>query len=377
MRCNSILDSAQARAHIAHLQPNSATNRFATITRRRKKIMKKLSTVLPALKTGARGIAVAALLATGITGLHLAATGDAAAQAYPNRPITMIYPFPPAGSPVAFNALFQEASKVLGQPIVVEYKPGAGNRFGVTDIMKARPDGYTLAAATDSVLAVLPLTNSTFKAEAGRDYLPLMQMIEYFFVITAHPSVPFRDFQGLIAHARANPGKLNFAGTEPGGVRHFLLERIQAATGIRMTNVPYKGDAASLTDRLSGIVEIGISAGGFKPHIDSGKLVAIVTTGPKRMQEFPGVPTMEETGYKGFTLTSWFGLIAPAGTPPEIMTRLNAALNEGLKSPEVIRLLAQQGFQPVGGSPEQFAQKIKADMAANAPVVSKLGLKFD
>ncbi|MBM3347924.1 MAG: tripartite tricarboxylate transporter substrate binding protein, partial [Betaproteobacteria bacterium] len=216
-------------------------------------------------------------------------------------------------------------------------------------------------AATDSVLAVLPL----------------MQMIEYYFVVTAHPSMPFRDFQGLVTFAKANPGKLNFAGTEPGGVRHFLLERIHAATGIRMTNVPYRGDTASLADRLAGIVEIGISAGGFKPHIDSGKLVALATTGPARMQEFPTVPTLEESGYKGFTLTSWFGLVAPAGTPPDIMSKLNAALNTGLKSPEVIRLLAQQGFLPVGGSTEAFAQKIRADLAANAPVVQKLGLKFD
>ncbi len=307
----------------------------------------------------------------------LIAPQAAHAQAYPNRPITLVYPFPPAGSPVAFNALFQEASKILGQPIVVDYKPGAGNRFGVTDIMKAKPDGYTLAAAPDVVLTVLPLTSSTFKAEAGRDYLPLMQMIEYYFVITTHPSVSFRDFPGLVNFAKANPGKLNFAGSEPGGVRHFLLERIQAATGARLTNVPYKGDAASLADRLGGIVEIGINAAGFKPHIDNGKLIALATTGPKRMQEFPNVPTLEEAGYKGFTLTSWFGLVAPAGTPPEIMSTLSAALNQGLKSPDVIRLLNQQGFAPVGGSPEQFAQKIRADVAANAPVITKLGLKFD
>jgi tripartite-type tricarboxylate transporter receptor subunit TctC len=339
--------------------------------------MKNLSTVLPVLRAGARRMAVAALIASGIAGLHLVAAGDASAQAYPNRPITLIYPYPPAGSPVAFNALFQEASKVLGQPIVVEYKPGAGNRFGVTDIMKAKPDGYTLAAAPDVVLTVLPLTSSTFKAEAGRDYLPLMQMIEYFFIITTHPSTQFRDFQGLVAYAKANPGKLNFAGSEPGGVRHFLLERIQAAAGISMTNVPYKGDAASLADRLGGIVEIGINAAGFKPHIDSGKLVALATTGPKRMRELPNVPTLEESGYKGFTLTSWFGLVAPAGTPADIMAKLSAALNTGLKSPDVIRLLAQQGFDPVGGSPEAFAQKIKSDIAANTPVINKLGLKFD
>ncbi|MBM3347528.1 MAG: ABC transporter substrate-binding protein, partial [Betaproteobacteria bacterium] len=174
--------------------------------------MMNLSAVLQFLPTSAHRMAATALIAAGIAGLHLVAAGDASAQAYPNRPISMIYPFPPAFSPVAFNALFQEASKVLGQPIVVEYKPGAGNRFGVTDVQKARPDGYTLGAATDSVLAVLPLTSSTFKAEAGRDYLPLMQMIEYYFVVTAHPSMPFRDFQGLVTFAKANPGKLNFAG---------------------------------------------------------------------------------------------------------------------------------------------------------------------
>ena len=339
--------------------------------------MQSTATARTGRNQGALNKLRAMLLATGIATAQLFLPGHATAQAYPNRPITLVYPYPPAGSPVAFNALFQEASKVLGQPIVVEYKPGAGNRFGVTDIMKAKPDGYTLAAAPDVVLTVLPLTSSTFKAEAGRDYLPLMQMIEYFFIITTHPSMPFRDFQGLVAYAKANPGKLNFAGSEPGGVRHFLLERIQATTGARLTNVPYKGDAASLPDRLGGIVEIGINAAGFKPHIDAGKLVALATTGPKRMQELLNIPTLEESGYKGLTLTSWFGLVAPAGTPADIMAKLSAAFNAGLKSPDVIRLLAQQGFDPVGGSPEAFAQKIRADITANAPVINKLGLKFD
>jgi tripartite-type tricarboxylate transporter receptor subunit TctC len=328
-------------------------------------------------KPGAAMKAVHFSIAILAAAASLATAGPAMAQAYPSRPITLVYPYPPAGSPVAFQALFAEASKILGQPIVVDFKPGAGNRFGVTDIMKAKPDGYTLAAAPDVVLTVLPLTSSTFKAEAGRDYLPLMQMIEYSFVITAHPSMPFRDFQGMVAYAKANPNKLNFAGNEPGGVRHFLLERIKAQTGTQIANIPYKGDAASLADRLSGIVELGISAAGFKPHIDTGKLVALATTGPKRMSEFPQIATLEESGYKGFTMTSWFGLVAPAGTPPEVMTKLNAAFNAGLKVPEVIRLLDQQGFDPVGGSPEAFARKIRADIAVNAPLISKLGLKFD
>jgi len=159
----------------------------------------------------------------------LLTSASAFAQNFPTRPIRIVVPFA-AGGPADITArnIGPRMTELLGQPIVVEYKPGAGNRFGVTDIMKAKPDGYTLAAAPDVVLTVLPLTSSTFKAEAGRDYLPLMQMIEYFFIITTHPSTQFRDFQGLVTYAKANPGKLNFAGSEPGGVRHFLLERIQA-----------------------------------------------------------------------------------------------------------------------------------------------------
>lgn len=301
----------------------------------------------------------------------------APAQPFPSRPITMVYPYPPAGTPVAFTTIFNEASKVLGQPIVVDYRPGAGNRFGATEVMKAKPDGYLLGAAPDSVLTVLPLMSTTFKAEPGKEYAPLVQMIEYFFVITSHPSLPFRDFPGLVAHAKAKPGKLNFAGNEPGGVRHFLLERIKAVTGIDMTNVPYKGDAQSLPDRLSGTTEIGINAAAFKPHIDAGKLIALATTGPVRMREFPNVPTLEEAGYKGFTMTSWFGLIAPAGTPADVMARLNAAFNVGIKSPEAGKLLAQFGFVPVGGSAEQFMAKIRSDVATNAPVVKRLGLRVE
>lgn len=309
--------------------------------------------------------------------LGMAAPFQALAQPFPNRPITMVYPFPPAGSPVVFTTIFSEASKVLGQPIVVDYRPGAGNRFGATEVMKAKPDGYLLGAAPDAVLTVLPLTSSTFKAEPGKDYAPLVQMIEYSFVVTAHPSMPFRDFPGLVAYAKANPGKLNFAGNEPGGVRHFLLERIKAVTGVEITNVPYKGDAQSLPDRLSGTIELGISTAGFKPHIDSGKLVALATTGPARMKEFPQVPTLQEAGYKGFTMTSWFGLIAPSGTPADVIAKLNAAFNVGIKSPEVAKLMAQFGFEPVGGPAEQFFTKIRSDIATNAPVIKRLGLKFD
>ncbi len=312
-----------------------------------------------------------------VAAVAMAASFQAAAQNYPTRPITMVYPFPPGGSATPFTTLFTETGRILGQTMVVDFKPGAGSRLGVTEVMKAKPDGYTLAASTEGVLTLLPLTSDTFKVQPGKDYAALMQMIEYYFIVTSHSSLPFRDFQGLVAYAKANPGKLNFAGTEPGGTRYFLLERIKEVTGVDIVNVPYKSDQLSLPDRLSGITPIGLNPVGFKPQLDSGKMVALATTGPSRLRELPQVATLEESGYKGFTMASWFGLIAPAGTPPEIMNRLHAAFVAGLKAPEVVKLMDQYGFETRGTTPQAFDARIKSDLQVNTPVVKRLGLKTD
>jgi len=181
----------------------------------------------------------------------------------------------------------------------------------------------------------------------------------------------------MVAYAKANPNKLNFAGNEPGGVRHFLLERIKAQTGTQIANIPYKGDAASLADRLGGIVELGISAAGFKPHIDTGKLVALATTGPRRMSEFPQVPTLEESGYKGFTMTSWFGLVAPAGTPPEVIGKLNAELKRVFSLPDVQDRLKMLGLEPWLSTPEELARYQAAEIVKWAKVVKDSGAKAE
>ena len=314
---------------------------------------------------------VAALLLAGIA-------LDAGAQAYPNRNITFIWPFN-VGTPngEAFRVLADEAGKILGRPMVTEFRGGAGTRLGVQALLKAQPDGYLLAAGLGGTYVVTPLASPTFRLEPGRDYTPIMIATEAYSSLTSHPGLPFRDLKGLIAYAKANPGKLTFGSPGVGSDSHLHVERLMAATGIQMTHIPYKGSAAALPDRLNGTISMYMGGLDAAPLVNSGQLIAIATTGPSRASTFPNTPTLDESGAPGLVLKAWTGISAPPGTSPEIVARLNAAFTEAFKIPLVIKAMDVGGWAVTPSTPEAMTARIKSEFEIFRPLVRRLNLNFD
>ena len=302
---------------------------------------------------------------------------DTLAQAYPVKPITLVY-LSAAGSVVdaALRVASVEASKVLGQPIVIEYRPGAGGRVAITMVAAAPPDGYMLATISNSSVVMGRLTSASFKLDPGRDYAPAFLMYQNGLILTSHPDLPFRDFRGFLEYAKANPGRINYSSTGVGSLSHVGFERIIAATGIVATHVPYKGEQDSTLDRLKGTISVSLGAL-VKPNVEAGQLIGLATTGSRRMLTLPNLPTLQEAGLSGFTSTSWFGVAAPAATPAAIISRLNSVFNAVFTAPGFGKRLESIGAEIVTETPEEFTNRIKLELAGYAPIVSKLGLTVD
>ena len=303
---------------------------------------------------------------------------DSGAQSYPARNITFIWPFN-VGTPngEAFRVLAEEAGKILGRPMVTEFRGGAGTRLGVQALLKAQPDGYLVAAGLGGTYVVTPIASPSFKIEPGRDYTPVMIATEAYSSLTAHPGLPFRDLRGLIAYARSNPGKLTFGSPGVGSDSHLHVERLMAATGIQMTHIPYKGSAAALPDRLNGTISMYMGGLDAAPLVTSGQLIAIATTGPSRAATFASTPTLDESGAPGLVLKSWTGLSVPPGTPPEIVARLNSAFTEAFRSPVVIKAMDVGGWAVTPSTPDAMTARIKSEFEVFGPLVRRLNLNFD
>ena len=300
-----------------------------------------------------------------------------AAQGFPTKPITVIYPFPP-GNPAEnkLRVMYAEAAKTLGQPIVTEYRPGAGGRLGVVAVQKAPPDGYLLSFATDSVLTVASQASPTFHPQVERDYVAIHAPYAVSLTIVSHPSLPFRDARGWIEYAKANPGKLTYASQGIGGSQHLNMEQATGALGISMTHVPY-GATQMMPDMLSGTVSMtlfGLIT--VKQHIDAGKLIAIATSGPSRSPLLPNVPTLKELGYD-VSAQSWTAIVGPPGLPAETVNRLNAALNAAQKTPEIAKMLASDDSYVSLATPQAITAQIRSEYDKMGPLVRRLNLKFD
>lgn len=320
-----------------------------------------------------RIVASAALAVAAIAILPSAAI----AQAYPSKPITVIWPFPP-GNPAEnkLRAMYVEAAKTLGQAIVTEYRPGGGGRLGIATVNKAPPDGHLLSFVVDPVMTVIPHASPSFKLQVDRDYVAVHQPYGVSLIITAHPSLPFKDAKGWIDYARANPDKLTYATQGIGGGQHLSMEQTMAALGIQMTHVPY-GATQMMPDVLSGTVNLtafGVIT--LKPHIDAGKLIALATAGPARSPQLPTVPALKEMGYD-ISVQSWTAIVAPPGTPADIVNKLNAAFNAAQKSPEVAKMLVGDDSYVSLASPAAITAQIKREYERMGPLVQRLGLKFD
>ncbi|MBU3576200.1 tripartite tricarboxylate transporter substrate binding protein [Polynucleobacter sp. UK-Mo-2m-Kol15] len=300
------------------------------------------------------------------------------AQAYPNKPITIVVPFVAGGSTdVTARAIGQKLSTQLGQPIVVENKPGAGSTIGVAYVAKAPSDGYTLLFTTIS-MAINASLRPKLTYDSIKDLQPIIQISSLPLVLVINPNLPPKTFQEFIAYAKANAGKLNYASSGSGTSPHLAGEMFKTMTGISMTHIPYKGNAPVLNDLLAGQVDAHFGlVPGMLPYIKSGKLRALAVTTKTRVASLPDVPTIMELGYPNYEINSWQGLFAPANTPPDIITKLNETTNRILSDPEFRAVLAKEGSDPVGGSISQFSTHVVSEVNKWAKVVKDSGAQAD
>jgi tripartite-type tricarboxylate transporter receptor subunit TctC len=288
-------------------------------------------------------------------------------------------PFPAGG---ATDILAREVAKHLtdawGQSVVVDNRPGAGGNIGSELVAKAAPDGYTLEMGTVGTHAINASLYSKMPYDHVKDFVPVILVAGVPNVLEVNPALPVNSVQELIAYAKANPGKLNFASSGSGTSIHLSGELFKVMAGVQMTHVPYKGSAPALQDLIGGQVQLMFdNLPPSLPQIKAGKLRALAVTSAGRAPALPDTPTVAEAGLPGFEASSWFGVLAPAGTPPEIVNKLNAEIAKWLASPGAKEKLANVGANIAGGTPEDFARHIQAETAKWAKVVKESGAKVD
>jgi tripartite-type tricarboxylate transporter receptor subunit TctC len=302
-----------------------------------------------------------------------------AAQTYPTKPIRLIVPFTPAGAvDIASRAIANEMSKTLGQPVTVENRPGAGGNLGAEAAARAAPDGYTMLMSTSGIQAINPALYQNMTIDPNRELVPVAPLVSLNNVLVVHPSVKANSVKEVIALAKAQPGKIPYASSGNGTSIHMSGVMFTYLTGTDMIHIPYKGSAPAVTDLLAGQVSMMFdNIPSALPHIKSGKLKALATTGAKRDPALPDLPTIAEAGVTGYESGVWFGLMVPAGTPKDIIARLNAEAVKGAKSPEFVKRMHDLGYNIIPGTPEQMAEMIKAEIARWTPIIRSTGAKVD
>jgi tripartite-type tricarboxylate transporter receptor subunit TctC len=300
----------------------------------------------------------------------LALACSAHAQTYPTKPVRVIVPFAPGGNTdFTARAIAERMTPVLKQQVLVENRPGGATNIGSELVARAAPDGYTLLMAGASNAINMSLFRK-LPYDTLRDFDPIVLCVQGANVLVVHPSVPARNLKELIALAKAQPGKLNFASSGLGSSNHMAGELLKVMAGINIVHIPYKGNAPAITDLLGGHVEMDFSGvPALVPHIQSGRVRAIAIGSLKRFPALPQVPTFDESGLKGYEATTWFGLMAPAKTPKDIVSRWNSEVGRILKSPELHDRFMNEGIEPMGGSPESFGKFIRAEIDKYARVI--------
>ena len=303
----------------------------------------------------------------------------ALAQAWPNRPVKMIIPFPPGGgTDILARPLAQKLSEKWGQPVVIDNRGGAGGTIGAKAAADAPADGYTLLFGLLGVNAIAQSLYANAGFDSSKDFAAITMVANTTNILVVHPSVPANSVQELIAYAKANPGKLNYATPGNGTPSHLATEIFNKMAGVQITHVPYKGSGPAMADMLSGQVQVWIAnAPPMLPYVKSGKLRALATTSAKRSPFLPDIPTLDESGLKGYEADTWFGLFAPAKTPKAVLDKIHADVVEALRSKEIQDVYAQQGAEVIADSSESFAKRLTADIAKWKQIVADLKLRAD
>ena len=303
----------------------------------------------------------------------------AQAQPFPSKPIKMVVPFTAGGSTdTVARIIGEKLTTRLGQPVIVENKAGAGGALGSDFVAKSPPDGYTLLVGTSSTMAIAPWVYTKLPYNPTRDLAPVTLLGIADIIVVVNSNVPIRTTKQLLDYAKANPGKLTFASGGNGSISHLLGEYFKSMAKVDMLHVPYKGDAQMVTDLLGGQVNLAFgTAVAWLPHIKAGKVAAIAVTNPKRSTTLTDLPTLSESGVPGYEAVQWFGIAAPAGTPREVIQRLNAEIKAILAMPEVQKRFVELGFDVVGDTPDEFAQFLRDENAKWKKIAEIAGTKLD
>jgi tripartite-type tricarboxylate transporter receptor subunit TctC len=305
--------------------------------------------------------------------------GTAYASEYPDRPVHLIVPFPPGGgADILARTVMPRVAQVLGKPIVIENKPGAGGNVGAELVAKAAPDGYTLLYGTNGTHAINPALYRNLRFDAAKDFVPVSRMTTIAAMLIVNPQFPVNSVEELIRYAKANPGKVNFASAGNGTTSHLAGELFRTMAGVDIVHVPYRGGALAVTDLISGRVQMMIDVmPNAYPLARDGRARGIAVSTAARYPGAPEFPTIAESGLPGFEASAWDGIFVPAGTPAPIVARLNAAIREALEDPQIAEALRARGAQPMPNTPEAFARHI-TDSAENwARAVRASGAKID
>ncbi len=310
--------------------------------------------------------------------LALCAAAVSQAQTFPSQTITMLIPYPPGGSAdMLARPMLAMLQKELGQPVVLDYKAGAGGTIATGMLARAKPDGYTILM----VLAAHAINASLYTKlpyDARKDFAPVSMLATLPLLLAGPLTTPFNTVPELIAYGRANPDKLTFASAGNGNTSHLAGEMFKTATGIKMLHIPYKGSSPAVVAMLGGEVSMMFdSISTSLVQVKAGKLKAVAVTGDKRSPLLPDVPTVKESGVPSFVVNGWYGILAPAGTPPEVVAKLNQALNKTVRDPKVAAQLTEYGYDVVGTTPEAFGRHIDAELVRWKDAVQASGAKLE
>ena len=317
----------------------------------------------------------------GLVAVMLCAQATSVAQtasSFPNQPVRMVVPYPPGGpTDITARVVAAEMSKTIGQNIVIDNRPGASGMIGSEMVTKATPDGYTLLANA-SIHVINPSVYPDMRFDAIKDFTPITQLAQVPLVLVVPANSPIKSVKDLVEYAKANPGKVNFGSAGSASAQHLAGESFKIAAGIQMQHIPYKGSAPALTDLAGGQLQLMFdSMPSATPMINSGKLRAIAVTTTTRAKARPDLPTIAESGFPGFDISTWYAYWAPKGTPADVVEKLAASAAQALKNPEVIAKYEAMGAEPVGSTPAQFAAYVESEAKKWSEIVKKSGAKLD
>lgn len=307
------------------------------------------------------------------------AAGSAAAQQYPVKPIRMIVPFAPGGpNDVIGRIIGQKLTEAWGQAVVIENRGGAGGTIGVDMGARSAPDGYTVVLGGSSNLAVAPSLYAKLPYDPLHDLVPISNVAIVPYVVTVNPSVPAKNMRELVAIAKSKPNLLSYGSSGTGSMSSLAAELIKSTGGVNIVHVPYKGTAPAVTDMIAGQIDMMVAdLSAVAPHAIAGKLRMLASAGSKRARAAPDLPTVAESGLKGYAIDAWFGMVAPAKTPADVVARLSSAVATATRSADVRQRFEQLGYDPIGDTSSEFAVTIRSDIEKFARIIKAAGIKAE